>query len=142
MTSARKGSTLARVHRVRTLQLGLARADEARRLSALADESALQARIAGLAAAVAPIPAAAGANTLAAAAYYRDRLHQSAAVATQRVRMAEEHAIAAAEATRSAHRDQSAVEKLLTRAKVVAAVQEMRALAHSPAGKPKRHDAC
>ena len=137
-----KPKTLARIHRVRTLQLGLARADEAQRLGTLADESALQARIAGLAAAVAPSPAAIGGTALAAAAHYRERLHQSAAVATGRVRVAEERAAAAAEASRAAHRDQSAVEKLLARAHAEAAVREMRALADAPPGKPKRHDPC
>ena len=134
--------TLARVHRVRTLQLGLARADEARRLDTLADESALQARIAGLAAAISPITSTAAANSLAAAAYYRERLHHSASAAIGRVRIAEERAAVAAEASRSAHRDQTAVEKLLARAHADTALRDMRALADAPARKPKRHDPC
>ena len=134
--------TLARVHRVRALQLNLARADEAGRLLALADAAALRARIAGLADAVAPDLAATASTGLAAAAHYRDRLHQSAVAADGRVRMAEDRATTAAEASRVAHRDRTAVEKLIARARADAAMREMRALAEAPSGGRKRHGPC
>ena len=50
-----RAKTLARIHRVRTLQLGLTRADEARAHDKFASEQALSGRIALLAEAVAPI---------------------------------------------------------------------------------------
>ena len=46
-----KSKRLARLHRVRTLQLGLAQADEARAREGMASETALAQRIARLAAA-------------------------------------------------------------------------------------------
>ena len=52
--SADKSKMLARLHRVRTLQLGLARADEVRHAEALASEHQLTQRISALVDAVAP----------------------------------------------------------------------------------------
>jgi len=51
----------------------------------------------------------------------------------------------AAEATRSAKRDQSAIEKLLERARRAAVAKDMRALEETPPVSPlkaKRHDPC
>lgn len=138
-----KQGTLARIHRVRTLQLGLARAEESRHRDTLASEAALKARIAGLVEAIAPAPEAAGARSLAAAAHYRERLQQSADAAVARVRVAEQRTVAAEDATRAAKRDQTAVEKLLARARTEAGMREMRALADAPVtAKGKRHDPC
>lgn len=134
--------TLARVHRVRTLQLGLAQAEEARQRDALGQEANLRDRIGSLVAAVAPAPEASGARTLAAAAFYRDRLQQSADAAALRVQAAEARERAAAEASRAAKRDQTAVEKLLERARADALVREMRALADLPGTSGKRHGSC
>lgn len=137
-----KAKTLARIHRVRTLQLGLTQAEEAHAHDKYHSESALSVRIAQLAAAVAPVPQTADAITFGAAAHYRDRLHQSAHAAVQRVEAAEARVARAGEATRSARRDQSAVEKLIARAEADAALRELRALEDAPAVRTIRHDPC
>ncbi|KQN92369.1 hypothetical protein ASE95_06390 [Sphingomonas sp. Leaf231] len=124
---------LKRLHRVRTLQLGLARAEESRTQAQLTSETQLAERIAQLASAVAPAPATtAGAVNMAAAAHFRDRLHRSAEAALNRVRMAEAQVERSAEATRGARRDQSAVEKLLERRRTADLQAEMKALEDVP----------
>lgn len=133
---------LARIHRVRTLQLGLARADESRAQAQVASESALASRIAQLADGIAPAPDAAHALSFAAAAYYRERLHRSAETAQNRLRSAEADAERAADAARAAHRDQSAVEKLIARANLDASRAELRAMQDAPPTHKKRHDPC
>lgn len=130
MADARK---LARIHRVRTLQLGLVRAEEARAHERTTSEAALAQRIGQLAAAVAPAAEIGAGFSLAASAYYRERLHQSATAADARVRAAELRAEHAAEATRSAQRDQSAVEKLMARADAAAVIKDIRAMEDAPA---------
>lgn len=143
MPDARK---LARIHRVRTLQLGLTRAEEVRAHEKFASETTLANRIQALAEAVSPTPASmASAATLGAQAHFRERLHQSSAAAQMRVQSAEMFVNRAAEATRSAKRDQSAIEKLLERARRAALVKEMRAMEDTPPVSPlkaKRHDPC
>lgn len=139
MADARK---LARIHRVRTLQLGLVQADEARAQARLANEDQLADRIGSLVAAIAPAPANASAASLIAAAHFRDRLHVSAAAADGRRNAARLAADRAAEATRAAKRDQTAVQKLLERAQVEAALAEMRALEEAPPTRSVRHDPC
>lgn len=130
---------LARLHRVRTLQLGLARADEARALAQVTSEQQLAQRIAALAAAVAPEPSLLpGAAHLAAAAHFRDRLHRSADAAEERVRTAEMLADRRSEATRAAHRDQTAVEKLIDRQRAEATRAAMKALEEMPVSRPRR----
>ena len=137
-----RGKTLARIHRVRTLQLGLTRADEARAHDKFASEQTMSGRIAVLAEAVAPVHETRVAVSLSASAHYRERLHQSATAAVERVRAAEQHVERAAEATRAAKRDQSAVEKLLARADADAVLKASRALAESPVFRKVRHDPC
>lgn len=132
-------SRLGRIHRVRTLQLTLARGEEARAKAQVATEAALSQRIAQLAEAVAP--ASGTAVTLLAASRYRERLHHSAEAAADRVRTAESDAERAAESARAAKRDQSAVEKLIERARAEATRREARALEDAPQHK-KRHDPC
>ncbi|WEK44660.1 MAG: hypothetical protein P0Y64_07710 [Candidatus Sphingomonas colombiensis] len=139
MADAKK---LTRVLRVRTLQLGLAQAQEMRMRETHANETALSSRIARLAADVAPTADSAAGVSLAAAAYYRDRLHRSAETAANRVRTAEVEAQRAAEATRAAKRDQSAVEKLIARAETEAALLEIRKLRDAPPTRKVRHDPC
>lgn len=138
--------TLARIQRVRVLQAGLAQAGEVQARDTLASEAALSDRIAGLAAAVAPMRQESTAVSFAAAAHYRERLHRSAITAADRVAAAAAQAEAAAEAAREARRDQSAVEKLLVRAQAEAVMREMRALEDAPLFKPLserlRHDPC
>lgn len=137
---------LARIHRVRTLQLGLTRADEMRAHEKFASETNLASRIQALADAVSPTPdTVATAASLGAQAHFRERLHQSSAAAQMRVQSAEMFVNRAAEATRSAKRDQSAIEKLLDRARIAAVAKEMRALEETPPISPlkaKRHDPC
>jgi hypothetical protein len=134
---------LARIHRVRTLQLGLKRADEVAAAEKHRSETMLSDRIGALASAVAPTIADAGGFSLAAQAHYRERLHQSAIAATSRVAAAEAQWHHASEQTRAAHRDQTAIEKLMARADAEAIVKEMRALQDAPpTGLRKRHDPC
>lgn len=137
------GKQLARVARVRAVQLTLARAGQAQADAQVASETALNARIAQLAAAIAPAPSQGGAFSLSAAAHYRDRLHQTALAAQARVTQAEHRATVATEAARTAERDSKAVEKLQSRADVAALLAEMRALEGAPAPtRPLRHDPC
>lgn len=134
---------LARIDRVRTVQLTLARAAEADAQARAASETALTRRIAQLAAAIAPTPSAGEGFSLAAAAHYRDKLQQSALAANARVAAAEARAADAAAATRMATRDQKAVEKLRARADAEAALAAIRALEHAPSvRRPIRHEPC
>lgn len=137
-----KMTKLARIHRVRTLQLGLVRADEAHAQARLATEDQLAQRIGDLVAAIAPTPASASAASLIAAAHFRDRLHVSASNAEARRGAAQLSAERAAAATRAARRDQSAVEKLLARAEADAALAAIRALEEAPPTRAIRHDPC
>lgn len=133
---------LARVNRVRAIQLSLAQAEEARARASVASETALSLRIAQLAAAIAPGQQQDAAFSFAAAAHYRERLHRSAEAADHRVRAAEAAAEHAAEATRAAKRDQSAVEKLIARSEAEAALKALRALQDAPPVRRIRHDPC
>lgn len=141
----RSAKKLERLLRVRTLQLGLVRADEARAAEKVASETALRDRIAQLAAEVAPAPspAPAAALSLIAGAQYRDRLHQSAFAAERRITVAQDSLGQARDASREARRDQNAVEKLIDRAEVHAALKALRALETlPPSASRKRHDSC
>ena len=139
---ARDRRMLDRIHRVRTIQINLTRAQEVEARARAANEAALSARIAALADAVSPTPSDAAGFSLNAAAFYRDRLHQSQHAAQVRVDAAEYRLGAASEATRAARRDQNAVEKLRDRAKAEETVKAMRALEESPPAGRKRHDPC
>lgn len=142
MARDRKGQ-LDRILRVRTLQLGMTRAEEVRAQAKIASEADLARRIASLADSVSPTPTEAGSGfSLVAAAHFRSRLHQSAEHAELRLRAAEAAAERAAEATREAKRDQSAVEKLMARADREAALKAIRALEAAPAVRKIRHDPC
>ncbi len=134
--------TLARIHRVRTAQLNLARADEARAAQTLANETVMTQRIAALVEAVAPTATATGAWAMAGTALFRERLQHSADAAAFRVMNAEQRSLRAAEASRAAHRDQSAVEKLIERARSDAIYKEARDLQNAPPQVRKRHDPC
>ena len=123
---------LYRIHRVRTLQLNLVRAEEMRAHEKHHSETQLAGRIQALADAVAPVTSQTGGAAMLAQAHFRERLHQSASAAQARVEMAGHHVARAAEATRGAKRDQTAVEKLLDRARVAALCKEMRALEEAP----------
>ena len=137
---------LQRLHRVRTLQLGMARAAETRAHEQVASETALSQRIAQLASAVTPGQGTGAAVSFAAMAHYREKLHRNAEVVENRVRNAAVEADRAAEATRSAKPDQSAVEKLIARGEAEAALRAIRALQDAPPTRPitrtVRHDPC
>ncbi|OWK30733.1 hypothetical protein [Sphingomonas mucosissima] len=133
---------LQRLHRVRTLQLGMAQAAESRAQEQVASENALSQRIAQLASAVAPGQGAGAAVSFAAMAHYREKLHRNAEVVENRVRTAAREADRAAEATRSAKRDQTAVEKLIARGEAEAALRAIRALQDAPPTRKVRHDPC
>lgn len=141
---ARSAKKLERLLRVRTLQLDQVRAAEVQARTRVDQEETLRARIAALAANVAPdaTPAPAFATTLIAAAHYRDRLHQSAHAAERRVELAQQGLETARAATREAHRDQSAIEKLIEREEARAALKALRELEALPAIARKRHDIC
>jgi hypothetical protein len=131
-----------RLLRVRTLQLGQVRAEEGRARARVAHEEALRERIAQLSANVAPSREQSTATGLIAAAHYRERLHQSAHAAQQRVAVAEQSLTAATEATREAKRDQSAIEKLIARGEAETAIKALRALEALPPTGRNRHDLC
>ena len=137
-----KASKLDRILRVRTLQLGLVQADEARAQDRAASEAVLKTRIAQLAASVAPASVPVAGFSLVAAAHFRERLHHSAEAAEGRLRAAQAVAERAAEATREARRDQSAVEKLIARADADAVVKAIRAMEAAPVMRKIRHDPC
>lgn len=139
---ARRGISLDRIHRVRTLQLGLVRADEARAVAKLAGEAELKQRIAALAENVAPEETLAEAFSFVAAAHYRDRLNQSAVAAEARLDAATRQLALASEATREARRDQSAIEKLMARDAAAEALKALRALEAAPPVRKIRHDPC
>ena len=137
-----KPSRLDRILRVRTLQLGLVQADESRAQERAASEALLKSRIAQLAASVAPASEPVAGFSLVAAAHFRERLHQSAEAAEGRLRAAQAVAERAAEATREARRDQSAIEKLIARADAAAVLREIRAMEAAPPTRKIRHDPC
>ncbi|MES2754246.1 MAG: hypothetical protein V4659_06240 [Pseudomonadota bacterium] len=137
-----RGKTLARLHRVRTLQLGLVQAAEADANARFQSEAALRVRIAQLAAGVAPQSVAADGVSFAAAALYRERLHTSAQAAEARVANATARVEQAAAATREARRDQHAIEKLIARDTAAEALAALRALEAAPPARTVRHDPC
>lgn len=134
---------LQRLLRVRTLQLGQVQGQEATAAAKLTQETQLSARITALADNITPRAADTGfAASMAAAAYYRERLHGSAQAAQGRIAQAEAGLARAQEATREARRDQSAIEKLMVRAEAQAALKELRAMEDAPVFKRNRHDPC
>lgn len=133
---------LARVHRVRSIQLHQVQAAEAEAQARFASESALRTRIAQLAAGVAPQPSAAEGVAFAAAALYRERLQLSAQAADQRVANAADRVEEAACATRTARQDRHAIEKLMARDTAAAALRALRALEVAPPSRHVRHDPC
>ncbi|NIJ21169.1 capsule polysaccharide export protein KpsE/RkpR [Sphingomonas naasensis] len=141
---ARTARKLERLLRVRTLQLDQVRAAEVQARSRVDQEESLRDRIDKLAAKIAPAatPSPTFATSLIAAAHYRDRLHQSAHAAERRVAVAHQGLESARAATREAHRDQSAIEKLIEREGAKAALKALRELEALPATAKKRHDIC
>jgi flagellar protein FliJ len=88
-----KPKRLERLLRVRTLQLGQVQAQEATAAARLTQEAQLGARITALAENITPRAADTGfASSMAAAAYYRDRLHGSACRGERRMSEQRRHA--------------------------------------------------
>ena len=141
---ARTAKKLARLLRVRTLQLDQVRAAEVQARTRVDAEESLRERIDKLAAKISPsaTPLPTFATSFIAAAHYRDRLHQSAHAAERRVAVAQQGLETARAATREAHRDQSAIEKLIEREDARAALKALRELEALPASPRKRHDIC
>jgi len=139
---ADRKKTLDRLLRVRSLQLNLVRADEARAQAKLDSEQHLRNRIAALADNVAPAPQPSGALALMAAAHFRDRLQQSAEAADARLHVAAQGLERAAAATRDAKRDQTAIEKLIERETAEQVLRAIRALEEPPPVRKFRHGPC
>ena len=139
---ADRRKTLDRLLRVRSLQLNLVRADEARAQAKLDSEQHLRNRIAALADNVAPAPQPSGALALMAAAHFRDRLQQSAEAADARLHIATQGLERAAAATRDAKRDQTAIEKLIERETAEQVLKAIRALEEPPPVRKFRHGPC
>ncbi|QIG78724.1 hypothetical protein [Stakelama tenebrarum] len=139
-----KARRLERIHRVRTLQLRQVQAEEADAHARLAQEAAMRERISMLSGNVAPTPAPlpVAATSLAAAAHFRERLHRTAEAADKRLAQAEQGLDAARSATREAKRDQTAVEKLISREEADAALRALRELEALPPMRKKRHGPC
>jgi len=139
---ASRAKTLDRLLRVRSLQLNLVRAEEARAQHRRDSERTLKDRIAALAENVAPAPEPSGAIALRAAAHFRERLQQSAEAAEARLRAAERGLERAAEATREAKRDHSAIEKLIEREAAEQALKALRELEEPLPMRKIRHGPC
>jgi hypothetical protein len=139
---ADRRKTLDRLLRVRELQLNMVRADEARAQQKLDSEQTLRDRIAALVDNVAPAREPNAALSLAAAAHFRDRLHRSAEAADMRLKIALETLQRAAEATRDAKRDHSAIEKLIERDAADQALKAIRALEEPMPVRRFRHGPC
>lgn len=139
---ADRGKTLDRLLRVRTLQLNMVRAEEARAHDRVASEQTLRNRIAALTDNVGPAPPPGAALSLIAAAHFRDRLHKSAEAADARLRAAEQVLERAGAATREARRDHSAIEKLIAREEADQALKAIRALEEPPPVRRFRHGPC
>ena len=137
-----KAKRFDRLLRVRTLQLGQFRTQEVHARARVVHEETLRERISQLSASVAPAEQQETANSLIAAAHYRERLHQSAIAADRRVAVAEQGLAEAEQATRQARRDQSAIEKLIGREEAEAALKALRALETLPPTGRNRHDLC
>lgn len=132
---------LARIHRVREVQVALAEADHARAGAKAEAERRLGARVAQLAADVAPTIGVGSAAGFAATAHFRERLHQSAAAAQARAHAADAQLDRDAARVMEAKRDRAAAEKLLDRARARAAADARRPPEELPARRD-RHDPC
>lgn len=129
----RSPARLKRVLRVRSLQLDLARADEAVAAQAKGSAEALAMRIHALGEGVAPASGGGDGLGLVAAAHYRARLQRSGEEAGRRVAAADLRLQAARAATGAAKRDHGAMEKLVERALDRDAEAARRALEDAPA---------
>jgi hypothetical protein len=118
--------------RVRSLQLDLARAEQAAAAERASSAAALAARIESLRQDVAPRQGAEQGLTLFAAAHYRDRLARSQVEAQRRVQLAHQQLDQARDAATAAKRDHGVVEKLIERELETQARAALKALEDAP----------
>jgi len=118
--------------RVRSLQLDLARVEQAAAAERASSAAALAARIDALRQDVAPRSGSDQGLTLFAAAHYRDRLAKSQVEAQRRVQIADQQLDQARDATTSAKRDHGVVEKLIERELDAQAAAVRKALQDAP----------
>ena len=129
---ARDRQRLGRMLRVRSLQLDLARAEQAAAAERASSAAALADRIQALRQDVAPRAGQAQGLSLFAAAHYRDRLSRSQLEADRRVLLANQQLDQARDAASSAKRDHGAVEKLIERELEAQAAAARKALEEAP----------
>ena len=132
MTARRDAKRLGRMLRVRSLQLDLARAEQAAAADRASSATALAARIDALRQDVAPREGADQGLTLFAAAHYRDRLARSQIEAHRRVQIAHQQLDQARNAATVAKRDHGVVEKLIDRELEAQAAAARKALEDAP----------
>jgi capsule polysaccharide export protein KpsE/RkpR len=132
MTARRDGKKLGRMLRVRSLQLDLARAEQAAAAERASSAAALAARIESLRQDVAPRQGTEQGLSLFAAAHYRDRLAKSQVDAQRRVTAAHQLLDQARDAANAAKRDHGAVEKLIERELGAQAAAARKALEDAP----------
>jgi flagellar protein FliJ len=132
MSARRDTRRLGRMLRVRSLQLDLARAEQAAASDRASSASALADRIESLRQDVAPRQGSDQGLSLFAAAHYRDRLARSQVEAQQRVRIAHQQLDQARDAATVAKRDHGVVEKLIERELGARAADARKALEDAP----------
>jgi hypothetical protein len=129
---ARDAKRLGRMLRVRSLQLDLARAEQAAAAERASSATALAARIDSLRQDVAPREGRDKGLSLFAAAHYRDRLAKSQVEAQRRVQIAHQQLDQARDAASAAKRDHGVVEKLIERELDLQAAAARKALEDAP----------
>ena len=129
---ARDAKRLGRMLRVRSLQLDLARAEQAAAAERASSASALAARIESLRQDVAPRQGTDQGLSLFAAAHYRDRLAKSGIEAQRRVQITHQQLDQARDAASAAKRDHGVVEKLSERELEAQAAAARKALEDAP----------
>lgn len=129
---ARDAKRLGRMLRVRSLQLDLARAEQAAAAERASSASALAARIESLRQDVAPRQGTDQGLSLFAAAHYRDRLAKSGLEAQRRVQITHQQLDQARDAASAAKRDHGVVEKLIERELEAQAAAARKALEDAP----------
>ena len=132
MAVRRDAQRLGRMLRVRSLQLDLARVEQAAAAERASSAAALAARIDSLRQDVAPRAGADQGLTLFAAAHYRDRLARSQVDAQRRMQVAHEQLDQARDAATAAKRDHGVVEKLIERELGAQAAAARKALEDAP----------
>jgi hypothetical protein len=128
----RDAKKLGRMLRVRSLQLDLARAEQAAAAERASSASALADRIESLRQDVAPRQGSDHGLSLFAAAHYRDRLARSQVEAQRRMLAAHQQLDQARNAANSAKRDHGVVEKLIERELQAQAAAVRKALEDAP----------